>query len=531
MRGQHFFSIAFATLATLTLFVAGCSGSGTSVPVAPIGAALAPILPSATAFSASSSATPASTSGATTLSLPLPASATYSGTAIFPVASVPPNLVLTLTYSNRPPAGLSAFAAKRRTASTTPLRPQDAFSTNAVYACFAANYLVTLDGAPQYTFVLPPGLDPSGIVYYLALWQNAQWVSGYGGPGTIAASTSATTVTVTGRFPFAIPPNGKVCVALYGRWTTAPTPVAATPPPNVTLPVTAAPVAINAAGGLALTVGDSDTLSINAADAPATATTTCATGSLATLTGAPGATFALTATAAGNCTVTLTNSLGKTTTIAVTVSAPSTLLPVTGAPVAILDGAVAITVGVPETLSISSAEGPATATTTCGTNSIATLAGSPGTSFTLTGTSAGTCAVTLRNASGRFTTIEVAVVSPAATPTPAESPTPVASATPTATPSPVISPASLAFTSAGVSLPLVLTETGYIGVLTESDTCSGIATVSPATGTGPSATFTVTSVAAGTCNVTITDSAGRFATAAIGVTTLGVTIQSKSRQL
>jgi hypothetical protein len=136
------------------------------------------------------------------------------------------------------PTGLTPFAAARKPA-TTQRKPLDAYNTNAVYACFAANYVVTLDGAPQYKFVLPAGWDPAGIVYYLALWQNGQWVSGYGGPGAITATASSTVVTIAGRFPFVIPADGKVCVALSGRWTTAPTPVPATPVPSTVLAVTA----------------------------------------------------------------------------------------------------------------------------------------------------------------------------------------------------------------------------------------------------------------------------------------------------
>jgi hypothetical protein len=365
MRVVRFLSIAVAAFAVFAVFAAGCSSSGTSVPVAPVGAPQAPVLPAASAFAATSAVAPSASETATTLSLPLPGDATYSGTATFPVAAVPPNLRLTLTYSNAPPADLTPFATARLPAADA-RKPLDAFSTNAVYACFAANYVVTLNGAPQYRFVLPPGWDPAGIVYYLALWQNGKWVSGYGGPGAIAATSTSTVVTVAGRFPFVIPADGKVCVALYGRWTTAPTPVPATP-------------------------------------------------------------------------------------------APST---------------------VPATPSASPSASP----------------------------------------------------EPSASPVPSASPEPSPSPEPTGTPSPSISPAALTFTSAGVQKSLLVTEIGYTGVLTQSNACGEIATVSPASGTGPSATFGVTSVAAGSCTITVTDSAGRSATATVGVTTLGVTINSKVRR-
>ncbi|HVS45493.1 MAG TPA: hypothetical protein VMS32_02395 [Verrucomicrobiae bacterium] len=73
-------------------------------------------------------------------------------------------------------------------------------------------------------------------------------------------------------------------------------------------------------------------------------------------------------------------------------------------------------------------------------------------------------------------------------------------------------------------------EIGYTGAFTESDTCnpSGgtIATVAPSSGSGPSFTFTVTGVAAGTCAATFADSNGQRVTTNIGVTTTGGIIQS-----
>ena len=56
--------------------------------------------------------------------------------------------------------------------------------------------------------------------------------------------------------------------------------------------------------------------------------------------------------------------------------------------------------------------------------------------------------------------------------------------------------------------PLALSEANYSGAFTESDTsgasCTGIATISPASGTA----FTVTPVAVGNCSFTFTGNAG-----------------------
>jgi sugar lactone lactonase YvrE len=108
------------------------------------------------------------------------------------------------------------------------------------YACFSANYLVNVDEGPQLKFMLPPSFASSGVDYELAIAQNGQWTDGYGGPGTIVASATSPTVSIAGRFGFAIPANGRVCTALFVRSTNASTPVPETPAP-VTSPGPAGP--------------------------------------------------------------------------------------------------------------------------------------------------------------------------------------------------------------------------------------------------------------------------------------------------
>jgi hypothetical protein len=217
-------------IALTTLLLAACNsdpdtGLYARAPVS------APRLPVIAAFTTTSTITPAASTGATSLTVPLPASTGYAGQALFPVASVPPNLHLTISYTNRPPAGVSAFSAVRQPAGAQ-RTTLNALSTDVVYACFAANYLVTLNEAPQFSFVLPLGFATNSVVYDLAIAQGARWTAGYGGPGTVVAGTGAATVSVAGRFGFTIPANGTVCVALYGRSTSAPMPVPATPAPT-----------------------------------------------------------------------------------------------------------------------------------------------------------------------------------------------------------------------------------------------------------------------------------------------------------
>jgi hypothetical protein len=88
-------------------------------------------------------------------------------------------------------------------------------------------------------------------------------------------------------------------------------------------------------------------------------------------------------------------------------------------------------------------------------------------------------------------------------------------------------------TTAGSTGTFTVTENGYAGALTASNgtpSCAGIATVAPAAGTGPSATFTVTAVAAGICQIKVQDTNGQTVAVSITVTTTSGSISSKRRQ-
>lgn len=89
----------------------------------------------------------------------------------------------------------------------------------------------------------------------------------------------------------------------------------------------------------------------------------------------------------------------------------------------------------------------------------------------------------------------------------------------------VLNPTSLAFTFAGASTTFDASETGYSGTLTASSTnCTGIATFAPASGLGPTVTFTVTSVAAGQCQIKVVDANAQAAILPITVTTTTGTV-------
>lgn len=114
----------------------------------------------------------------------------------------------------------------------------------------------------------------------------------------------------------------------------------------------------------------------------------------------------------------------------------------------------------------------------------------------------------------------IAIGSPSPSPSPSPPPPNVLS----------VNPSSVAVngTGAASAASILVQETGYTGAFTESDTCSGIASVTPSAGTGPSFTFTAEGVVAGTCTASFTDASAQRVSTTIVVTTNGIIIQSDS---
>lgn len=110
-----------------------------------------------------------------------------------------------------------------------------------------------------------------------------------------------------------------------------------------------------------------------------------------------------------------------------------------------------------------------------------------------------------------------------------QTPTPAASPTPTPTPAPVPQASQTAVTFASGSAQNVnVTESGYTGTFIENDTCSplsgAIASVATQSNANGAATYVITPLAAGTCNVTISDTSGRGTTISISVASAAITI-------
>jgi hypothetical protein len=127
-----------------------------------------------------------------------------------------------------------------------------------------------------------------------------------------------------------------------------------------------------------------------------------------------------------------------------------------------------------------------------------------------------------------------ASASPSTSPSPSTSASP--SPTPTSAPNALqANPTTVAIPAPGVAdtKTVVVTESGYNGTLSQSNSCGGstpIATFSATSAQGPSWNLIVTGVAAGTCVATISDSNAQSVTVSITVTASGFSIQSSHRK-
>jgi len=92
---------------------------------------------------------------------------------------------------------------------------------------------------------------------------------------------------------------------------------------------------------------------------------------------------------------------------------------------------------------------------------------------------------------------------------------------PTPTPGPLsVAPSSLTFNSIGLAQPVIVTDPRFTGTYTISG-CAGVATFGPVT----NGTLSVTSAAAGSCTLTVSDTFLHSAPIAITVTSLSVPVQ------
>src|SRR4029077_19112413 len=92
----------------------------------------------------------------------------------------------------------------------------------------------------------------------------------------------------------------------------------------------------------------------------------------------------------------------------------------------------------------------------------------------------------------------------------------------------VPSPSSVNLTVGGSNSPISVSESGYAGVFTVgAPGCSGIATITPASGTS----FSVSPVAVGNCRITFSDDHGQSAPSFAFVTAGTMVISPQTMQL
>jgi hypothetical protein len=130
----------------------------------------------------------------------------------------------------------------------------------------------------------------------------------------------------------------------------------------------------------------------------------------------------------------------------------------------------------------------------------------------------------------------VSLIGTAPTPTPSPTPTPVS--TPTPTPAPTATPTagpvtanpmSLVFSSAATQT-VTVQESEYTGTLTAVSSDTTVATVSPNSGLGPSAIFTVTPVGGGSATITVHDASANSVSVGVIVGNGVIIIDSSFKQ-
>ncbi len=150
---------------------------------------------------------------------------------------------------------------------------------------------------------------------------------------------------------------------------------------------------------------------------------------------------------------------------------------------------------------------------------------------TITPVSTGSTTLTVQTANAT-TTVSLVVSTASASPSSSPTGTATATPTPTAPPPGVLSanPTTLSFYSTGASAAqtVLVQQTNFSGTLSETDTCSGIVSISPTSSTTSPYSATVTPVAAGTCTITFSDGT-QTVPVAVTVTTAGVTVNTKAR--
>ncbi len=401
----------------------------------------------------------------------------------------PPAPVQATTSTTIPPQyGISEPAAQLAPEAVTPPR------TPVWYLFFVALVNYTIPGQPGFQISVPEGLSTAGKQFYLAFYNGTQWVYGVEGPATIKNKQIILAGTHT-------PVTFKRGV-LYGY--------------EIYYQPIISPITTNPTS-LTLKPGQSSTFQIAETGYTGPFTVgTCTSGgkTIATVsaTGAsgPSATVKVTGVANGTCTIAISDSYGQTASENVTVNLPALVV---NPPSLTLNG------NTPGSFNVS--ETGYTGTFTIGTctqggQTIATAspttANGPSANITVTPVKAGSCTIAVSDTNGQTTNETVTVNTSTLT----------------------ISPTALQFATApsAQTQSVTISEANYTGPFTYTPCNQGattVATLSPASISGPSATLTVASQADGNCTVQVSDSLGQSGTFTVGVTSANFTVNSAKR--
>ena len=468
--------LLFAVCAALV----ACGGNGpyTYAPVP------SPTFPPVPAFSVTTTQPlPPSTNGISTLQLPTTQG--FGGFVGIPIPSVPAGTTATVTYSSTVPNGLPPFSKARRVLDVTTAQ------TTVLYLCITLSNTESTSSPPTFTFTAPSQYLAATVKWFLGEFSNTTW-------NVVAGPSFAgnTTVTFTATSDVTFPANQAVCFVVTVEVPSAPNPPTPTPSPTPSVtPVgqTPSPTPTTTATPTATPVGQTPSPTPTASPTPS-ATPVAQTPS-PTPTASP---------------------TPSSTPVAQTPSPTPTPHP-TATPVRTptpTPHPTATPVRTPSPTPHPTATPVRTPTPT--PHPTATPVRTPTPTPHPTATPVRTPSPTPH---------------PTATPVRTPSPTPHPTATPVPTPTPLPgvltagpNPTNVIGTGASNAKTITVTETGYTGTFGEQNTCSGIATVSPSTGAGPTAQFTVTGVAAGSCQATFADTNSQQAIVNITVTTNGFVI-------